>query len=599
MKRLAHEWKGTTRPQIALNHHDIIPHGHELNIERSRDVEPPCNRSTILLDLTNGTHVQLLRWQDDCGITTVHTCIFQMLPNGIIQYLSAIGNAVKFNLFCAKDELGHHHGLVVRDIGSQSEEIPELGLIARNAHGSTREHKAWTDKHRKPDPVRKLHGLIFRLQHRPRRLLQAHVVQHVRELSSILGAFDVPRGRSEDMNTGLRQRSREVVGNLTAHGHHHAGSTLPFVDIEYPFQTHLLEVETIALVVISGNRLGIVVDDDGLETVAAELSYARDGAPVELHRGSDAVRSAAEDDNASCLLFGHFRLTFLGYGDRGASHAIDFGLVLPFVGAVDDGGEAVWHVVLIAGVCHVEIVGVGGKFGREGIDLLDAGRHSEGLSECPHLKCSGIKGKVGVSRNLTITKPRNLERSHPIRPVLRKQLAKIATIHTSIPHTRNILKLAQKPLVDLCQIMDLIHTPSLLQRPLYTKQSGVSRSGNLLFQRNFVVCQSRTKALQPVQCRVDHATRFLNHLLEGPSNTHDLSHTQHGRSKLVAHAIKLLQIPPWHFQDAIIQTGLEARSGRLGDGIANTDQILPQAQLGRDIRQWIPRSLACQRTRSR
>ena len=78
----------------------------------------------------------------------------------------------------------------------------------------------------------------------------------------------------------------------------------------------------IALLTFGGNGLVIVVNDDILETFVAELLQARDGAPVKLHRGSDAIYSAAEDDDASFMPFGQFGLTFLGYGDRDALHVI-------------------------------------------------------------------------------------------------------------------------------------------------------------------------------------------------------------------------------------------------------------------------------------
>ena len=43
--------------------------------------------------MTNRANVELLGWQHDSCVSTVYTCIFQMLANSIVQDLALVGDA--------------------------------------------------------------------------------------------------------------------------------------------------------------------------------------------------------------------------------------------------------------------------------------------------------------------------------------------------------------------------------------------------------------------------------------------------------------------------------------------------------------------------
>lgn len=80
----AHKGECTACPQVTFNDLNIIADCHELNVEGTGDVEGLGNGHGVFLDLTNGLDVEFLGWENDCGIATVDTGIFQVLPNGVI-----------------------------------------------------------------------------------------------------------------------------------------------------------------------------------------------------------------------------------------------------------------------------------------------------------------------------------------------------------------------------------------------------------------------------------------------------------------------------------------------------------------------------------
>mmetsp|Transcript_22244 Transcript_22244/g.36389 ORF Transcript_22244/g.36389 Transcript_22244/m.36389 type:complete len:252 (-) Transcript_22244:2195-2950(-) len=247
---------------------------------------------------------------------------------------------------------------------------------------------------------------------------------------------------------------------------------------------------------------------------------------------------------------------------------------------------------MIAGICHVEVVGVRREFCCKSIDLLDTRYNSERLSKSSHLSSSLLKRKkVGVIGNLTITETSNLECSHPISCIISETLLKVSRLHQSISHRSNVLKLAQEPLVNLSKIMDLINTPSLFQCTLNSEETSVRGYFKLIFQRHFVASETRSSSFNTIKSRIDHTTSFLHNLFKGTTNGHNLTNTKHGRSKLVTDTVKFLKIPSRHFEDAVIQTRLEASGGCFGDGVTNGNQILSERQFGGDISERVAGSL--------
>mmetsp|Transcript_59704 Transcript_59704/g.176908 ORF Transcript_59704/g.176908 Transcript_59704/m.176908 type:complete len:576 (+) Transcript_59704:1946-3673(+) len=255
------------------------------------------------------------------------------------------------------------------------------------------------------------------------------------------------------------------------------------------------------------------------------------------------------------------------------------------------------HIVGIARVGHVQVIGLGGEFGGEGIDLLDYGQDAVVLSHLADLRGSLVRvGEIEIPSDLLVAESRPLQTEQTILSIARNQLLHAAAPLAGVPHPRDIVQLAQEPPVDLGQFVYLVHCPSILQRLLDREQSGIGRSLQLRLERNLILIEHQfgIYTLQSVECRIDHTARLLHHLLEGTSDRHDLADRKHRRSELVGDVLKFLEIPSGHLEDAVVQRGFEARSGRLGDAILDADEILAQAQFGGDVREGVASSLGRQ-----
>ena len=102
-------------------------------------------------------------------------------------------------------------------------------------------------------------------------------------------------------DAGRRPRSsapRELERRLAAELHDHALGLLVGDDVGDVLEGERLEVEAVGGVVVGRDRLGVAVDHDRLVAQLADGQRGVHAAVVELDALADAVRAAAEDDDA-------------------------------------------------------------------------------------------------------------------------------------------------------------------------------------------------------------------------------------------------------------------------------------------------------------
>ena len=127
----------------------------------------------------------------------------------------------------------------------------------------------------------------------------------------------------------------EVIGDLSPHGDDDSLRMFEIGDVAHALKRQFLEIEAVRFIEVGRDRFGIGIDQNHFGFVPPQGARHVDGAPVELDRGADAIGAGADDD----------RRFLFRRGD--------------VVGAGLIGG--------------VEIIGLGVKFSREGVDLLDEG----------------------------------------------------------------------------------------------------------------------------------------------------------------------------------------------------------------------------------
>ena len=91
-----------------------------------------------------------------------------------------------------------------------------------------------------------------------------------------------------------------------------------------------------------------------------------------------------------------------------------------------------------------------------------------------------------------------------------------------------------------------------------------------------------------------HSTSLLQCFLELAADRHHLPDALHLASETGRDTTELLQVPPRHLDDAVVESRLEAGRGDLGDGVGNIDETVSQCQFCRDKGEWIAGRLRSQ-----
>ena len=132
----------------------------------------------------------------------------------------------------------------------------------------------------------------------PLRAAHPELVQEPAEALTVLGEIDRLVRRSEHLEAGRLDRSRELQRRLAAELDHDPFGLLALADGEHRLDVERLEVEPVGGVVVGRDRLRVAVDHHRLVAERAEALGGVDAAVVELDPLADPVRAGAEDHDA-------------------------------------------------------------------------------------------------------------------------------------------------------------------------------------------------------------------------------------------------------------------------------------------------------------
>ena len=117
----------------------------------------------------------------------------------------------------------------------------------------------------------------------PFRLVYAQSIDDGRELVPVFRLVYARGFRTEDVHAASVQTQSQVVRYLAAHGHYHSVRLFEFVDIHHPFICELVEIQTVAHIIVRRDRFRVVVYHH------ASVAFVPDGlegihrTPVEFH----------------------------------------------------------------------------------------------------------------------------------------------------------------------------------------------------------------------------------------------------------------------------------------------------------------------------
>ncbi|CAI6053242.1 unnamed protein product [Clonostachys chloroleuca] len=223
------------------------------------------------------------------------------------------------------------------------------------------------------------------------------------------------------------------------------------------------------------------------------------------------------------------------------------------------------------------VIGVGRELGSDGINLLDKGVDTRLLPEPSHCDLVGAP-EVG---QLSVAETKSLG--------LQEKVGGAGDVGGAVA-----LELAEEPLVDLGHLPDLVDAVSLVHGVCNGKETLVRGSLELIVELH----QGRGRAESDV-VEVDRSDRLLDGFLERPTDAHDLTDTLHRRAELGGHTGELLEIPPGHLDNDVVERRFEAGAGLLGDGVLDLLQRDTETKLGGDEGQRVAGSLGGKGRRSR
>ena len=321
------------------------------------------------------------------------------------------------------------------------------------------------------------------------------------------------------------------------------------------FRCQWLEIEPIRCVVIRADGLRVAIDHDGLKPGFLQRVSRMDAAIIEFNALADTVRPAAQDD--------------------------DF---LPSGGPAFANGRA--ETTFIGGI-HIGRFGC--EFGGAGINALIDRRDTKLAAKCRHFRFAATNN---VSQAL-IGKTHGLDAAQ-CRGVLRQAIAADARF---LAH--QLFNFAQEPRVEFAGFVDGFHTHARAhglrchqnavrcwcgQRSVESLRAAIAR------RRHFI--QARKSNFQPAQA-------LLHGFRKGTANGHGLTNRFHGGGERGRRAGEFFKGEARDFHHYIINGGLKARGGYLGDVIGQFIKRIANGKLRRDLRDGKARGLGGERGRPR
>src|SRR5579862_1666616 len=291
-RRLAHERNRARRARVRLEDVEVAAgRERDLDVEKADDAERAAERAYRVLDLLLLHGRQTRRGQDARRVAGVDSRLLDVLHDRGDVGVEAVAQRVDVDLDRILEKAVDEHA-------AEHRHLAHLVVAEADAHRPAAEDVRRTDEHRVADLVRHRDRLVARRRHPPPRRADVVRAQEAREALAVLGEVDRVVRRPQDLVAGLLDRARELQRRLPAELDDDALRPLPVADGEHRLGVERLEVQAVTRVVVGGDRLRVAVHHHRLVAQLAERPDRVHAAVVELDALPDAVRSAAEDDDA-------------------------------------------------------------------------------------------------------------------------------------------------------------------------------------------------------------------------------------------------------------------------------------------------------------
>ena len=220
----------------------------------------------------------------------MHACALDVLHDAGDEHIRAVGDDVHLQLR-AHHVLVHEHGVVDALREDALHIHRDLVIVVDDLHVLPADDVRRAQQHGIAERLRGVQRLGQCLHPHPLRARDVKLLEQGVEPLAVLGDVDALGRCAEDADAVAVERLRERDGGLPAEGDHDAGGLLDVDDLQHVLSRERLEIQAVGGVVVRGDGLGVVVDDDDIIAHGLERPHTVDGRIVKLNALPDADRS--------------------------------------------------------------------------------------------------------------------------------------------------------------------------------------------------------------------------------------------------------------------------------------------------------------------
>ena len=451
----------------------------------------------------------------------MHAGALDVLHDAGDEHIRAVGDDVHLQLR-AHHVLVHEHG-VVDALREDALHIRcDLVIVVDDLHVLAADDVRRAQQHGVAERLRGVQRLGQRLHAHALRARDVEALEQGIKPLAVLGDVNALGRGTEDADAVAVERLRERDGGLPAEGDHDADGVLDIDDLQHVLSRERLEIQAVGGVVVRGDGLGVVVDDDDVVAHGLERPHAVDGRIVKLDALPDADRTRAEhhDDGLAAAREGARLAARVGAGVEIRRLRVKFG------------GAGVDHLVACA----------------EGGQRLAAGQAAQ--------------RRVRIAEGLAA----------PVK--LRRQAVLDARL---IVH--EVLQPGQKPAVDAGDVVDLIDGHAAAQRLKDGEQAVIVAVGEPVAHR----AVGQRGGVQRVEVDLGAAHGLEQRALKIRADGHDLARGLHLRAEAAGRADELVKRPLGELHDDVVERRLKAGAGLAGDVVLNFIERIAEGDLRRDL----------------
>ena len=227
------------------------------------------------------------------------------------EHIPSVADGIHFHL-TAFDVLIHQNRLVFIDFHSGAQVMAKLSFVCNDLHGSAAQDEAGTNQHRISD-FGGSGNTVFNLGNcASLGTGDVQLIQQVLKGITVLGPVNGCAVGTDDTHTPIGQGLCQVDCSLAAQRSNDTHRLLKLDDVHHIFGSQRLEIELVSGGIVSGNGLGVIVDDDCFITGVLNGHNGVNSGIVKFHTLADTDGAGAQHHNF--LLIRQDRIILTGVG---------------------------------------------------------------------------------------------------------------------------------------------------------------------------------------------------------------------------------------------------------------------------------------------